>query len=127
MTILGLDYGDRRLGVAVGTDSLIVTPLTPLRSANWEQLAGELVKIVNSYNVTKVVIGKSPLAEKFSRFLASRLKQPVILVDERNTSLEALEQAVELGVPQRSRGHLDSLAAAIIVKRYLLESEVTVV
>lgn len=133
MRVLGLDFGERFVGLAVG-EGEVVSPLPPVESPNWEVVVTEVSKAVAMYNPEQVILGnpqsstggptpQSQLVGKFCRLLQKRLRIPVILVNEFGTSKEALNEAVELGAPQRSRKHLDSLAAAILTRRYLLESK----
>jgi putative transcription antitermination factor YqgF len=126
MRILGLDFGETYLGIALG-EGRAVTPLTPINNKNWDTAVLNLAKIVIASKVEKIVLGQieppSPLVDKFAALLKRRLRLPVILVREDFSSQEALNRSLELGIASKKRQHLDSLAAAIILERYLLESE----
>lgn len=126
MRTLGLDYGEIYLGVALAEDK-VVTSLTPLNNRNWESSVAELAKILAGSPVDKIILGQvtppSPLIKKFAAFIEQRTHVPVTLVAEDYSSQEALERSLELGTPPEKRRHLDSLAAAIILERYLVESD----
>jgi len=126
MRVLGLDFGEKYLGVAL-SEGDVVTPLAPINNRNWESSVQELAKIVAESPVDEIILGQvtppSPLIKKFAAFIEQRLHVPVVMVDEDYSSQEALDQSIELGTPQEKRRHLDSLAAAIILERYLVESE----
>jgi len=134
MRYLGLDYGDRLLGVALGEGQL-VTPLTSLNSKNWKTAATGISKLASTNRISKIVLGlplgqskelssQAVQVKKFANFLEKEVKLPVILVNEVNSSQEALDRSLELDQSSpKNRRHLDSLAAAIILERYLLHLE----
>lgn len=135
MRILGLDYGDKTVGVAV-TDELGFTaqPVTTVvreRSSKLRKTYQELEKIIEQYSVEKIVVGmpynmdgsEGERTEKTRAFiseLSRRTGLGIIEVDERLTTVEADEVLQDMGVPASERkAYIDKIAAAIILKSYL--------
>ncbi len=135
MRILGLDYGDKTVGVAV-TDELGFTaqPVTTIvreRSSKLRKTYQELEKIIEQYSVEKIVVGmpynmdgsEGERTEKTRAFiseLSRRTGLEIIEVDERLTTVEADEVLQDMGVPASERkAYIDKIAAAIILKSYL--------
>lgn len=135
MRILGLDYGDKTVGVAV-TDELGFTaqPVTTVvreRSSKLRKTYQELEKIIEQYSVEKIVVGmpynmdgsEGERTEKTRAFiseLSRRTGLEIIEVDERLTTVEADEVLQDMGVPASERkAYIDKIAAAIILKSYL--------
>ena len=114
MRILGLDYGDKTVGVAI-TDELGITaqPLVTIKRERTNKLRKtyqELESIINEYNVEKIVLGKpfnmngteGERVDKTAAFrdeLARRTGIEIIEVDERLTTVEADEVLQDMGVP----------------------------
>ena len=135
MRIIGLDYGDKTVGVAI-TDELCITaqPLVTIKRERTNKLRKtfqEIESIISEYNVEKIILGK-PLnmdgtqgdrVEKTAAFkdeLARRTGLEIIDVDERLTTVEADEVLEDMGVPASERKeYIDKIAAAIILKDYL--------
>ncbi|MBO4864500.1 MAG: Holliday junction resolvase RuvX [Eubacterium sp.] len=135
MRILGLDYGDKTVGVAI-TDELCLTaqPLVTIKRERTNKLRKtyqELESIIKEYCVEKIVLGK-PLnmngtegerVERTAAFrneLARRTGLEIIDMDERLTTVEADEVLDDMGVPASERKeYIDKIAAAIILKDYL--------
>jgi len=96
-------------------------------------LLAELTKLVAINFVEEIVLGlplsvdgsnntSSQKVKEFGTLLEKRLKLPVHLVDESFSSKEALKRSIDLGMSEKSRRHLDSLAAVVILERFLLNS-----
>jgi putative Holliday junction resolvase len=129
--ILALDYGRKRIGLAVSDElGLTARPLATLVRMNRRADLRRLRAIVREHNIRRVVMGQplhldgrsSAMAEEVARFAArigKELQLPVELVDERLTSWAAEEVAAEVSSSSRKRGHLDSLAAAVLLRDYL--------
>lgn len=135
MRIMGLDYGDKTVGVAV-SDELLITaqPVTTVereRSNKLRKTYQQLEAIIEEYEVEKIVIGK-PLnmngtegerVEKtraFSDELKKRTGLEIVEVDERLTTTEADRILEDTGVAHSGRkAHIDKMAAAIILQTYL--------
>ena len=129
-TLLGFDYGTRKIGVAVGqTLTRTATPLETLRQVNqkpdWERI-GELI---DEWQPEALVVGL-PLdvddsetdatepARRFSRQLEGRFKLKVYMADERFTSFEARER---LGHKAKRIEEYDAVAAKLILETWLNE------
>lgn len=132
MRILGLDYGSRRIGVAI-SDELGMTAqgVATVARKNRETDLEAIAALVRRYAVEKIVIGY-PLrldgsegiqCEKINRFarrLEDRFSLPVLLRDETLTTVEAEEILRDRGVrPEKRREVIDRVAAAIILQGYL--------
>lgn len=126
--ILALDYGNKRVGVAVAhVVARLPHPLTTLQ--NNETLLSDVRKLVDQEKAGIVVVGlprgmdggyteQTRAAEKFAGELAKVLTVPVELADETLTSVDAEEM---LGGHIRSKGDIDAVAASFILERYLAD------
>ena len=137
MRILGLDYGAKTVGTAV-SDGLMLTAQTLKTIERKEenklrQTLREIESLISQYQADTIVLGlpvhmdgsMSERAEKtleFKAILEKRTGLPVILRDERLTTVAADEILEESGVPQKDRKkYIDSIAAGIILQDYLNE------
>lgn len=128
-TVLGFDYGTKRIGIAVGqTLTRTATPLTTLRTLHGEQPDWERIQaLIREWKPGALVVGLpynmddteaeiAPRVKRFARQLDGRFHLPVHLVDERLTSHEAEQR---LGSSAEGDGRIDSLAAALILETWL--------
>lgn len=130
--MLALDFGRRRIGLAV-TDPLGVTVLglPTLERTSLRHDLEILGKIARKRDVAEIVVGR-PLnmdgtagpaarkADEFASHLREKLKLPVVLIDERLTSWEANELLDLHDVPREQRkGKVDEIAAVLILEAYL--------
>lgn len=132
MRILGIDYGEKRIGLAV-SDELEMTArgISVIVRKSKKTDLGAIAAAVSEYGVGSIVVGY-PLrldgsagiqCEKVDRFIAS-LKEvisvPVIAWDETLSTKEAEGLMREAGVaPRKKRGMVDRIAAAFILQDYL--------
>ncbi|HZD32882.1 MAG TPA: Holliday junction resolvase RuvX [Candidatus Angelobacter sp.] len=130
--ILAMDYGSRRIGLAV-TDELGVTAqgLPTLNRTTKRNDFDYLRRTIKQYSVGEIVVGlplrmsgdtgtQSDKVEAFAEELRARFKRPVYLFDERLTSVEAnrvLDEA-EIG-GRRRKGVVDQMAAVLILQAFL--------
>ncbi|NEX22281.1 Holliday junction resolvase RuvX [Thiorhodococcus mannitoliphagus] len=135
-TLLGFDFGPRKIGVAVGQMiTRSATPLTTLRSRNdrpdWEQIQRLIQDWKPSalilglpYNMDDTEVDWSPRVHRFARQLQGRFGLPVHLVDERLTSIEAHRQlSARPGRKPPTREAVDAAAAALILETWLCEQD----
>ncbi len=132
MRILGLDYGSKRIGVAV-CDELGITAqgLATITRKNRRQDIEEIARFIRAYVVEKIVIGypikldgtegiQCEKINKFAQLLESTFSIPVIKWDETLTTKEAEEILVRSNVRRERRKSLvDKLAAGLILQGYL--------
>ena len=127
--ILGLDYGTKKLGVAIADMNVhTVMPLCVLEGTN-EQFVREIVEVVRQQSIVQVVVGMPLKADgtasastdntqKFISQLREALTIPVISQDERFTTKAAQAQMRQAGKTSRKTDD-DALAAAQILQSYL--------
>ncbi len=130
--ILALDYGRKRIGLAVSDElRLTAQPLKTLARKNRAEDVRRLREICREQGVARIIVGHpvhmtgeaGPMAEEAARF-AARLKKElgieVELLDERLTSWEAEQTVAGTRSPRgRDRAALDDVAAAILLREYL--------
>lgn len=139
MRTLGLDYGSKTVGVAV-TDPLGLTAqgveiIRRQKENHLRKTYQRITELCEQYDVEKIVLGL-PLnmddtmgdrAEKtleFKNELERRLSVPVLLVDERLTTVEAIEIMDEAGIKVSEREKfVDMIAATIILQDYMNSHE----
>ena len=134
MRILGIDYGDSRVGIAI-TDALGITAQgleTIYHKGNDKILLKRIEEIVQEYEVKTIVIGmpinmdgtkteRVEVTEKFIHKLKCRLgKIPVKTVDERLTTVEAHRTMNALNIDKRKKKNLvDTISAIYILETYI--------
>ncbi len=131
MRCLGIDYGTRRVGLALGDELGLATPLPALVEADAAQRWAGLLAVIRQKRITDLVLGypynmdgtagfKAREVEAFAARLREACGLPVHFVDERLTSAEA-----ESTIPKhrlravRASGLIDSRSAAIILQDFL--------
>lgn len=135
MRVIGLDYGTKTVGVAI-SDELLITaqPLLTIereRANKIRKTVAKIEEIISEYNVEEIVLGypknmnntlgeRAAATDEFREMLERRTGLPVILVDERLTTIEADRILEETGVVASGRKeYIDKMAAAIILQNYL--------
>lgn len=130
MAILGLDVGDKRIGVALA-NGLLAIPLTVLDRAGEEADMEKLLALAREHVAERIVVGLPLLmngsigmqAEKvlaFSRALSEHVHIPVDTWDERLSTVSAERLLLDTGMKREKRkGKRDAMAAAIILQAYL--------
>lgn len=130
--IMGLDVGDRRVGVAV-SDAMGLTaqPVMTLLRSNRRQDVKSLLRVIRKLGCSEIVIG-NPLymsgdlspqaikAQEFGQMLEKETGLPVRLWDERLTTTEAHRHLHAAGMAGAShRRVVDQVAAVLILQGYL--------
>lgn len=132
MRTIGLDIGDRRIGVAIGrVDEGIATPLCVLDATDVVRASREIEGLISEWDVERVIVGlpltlageEGPQARHVrtrTERLLERMSLPVTFVDERYSSTDAERILAEAGLSAReARGRVDSIAASLILQTYL--------
>ena len=128
--VLGIDYGDVRIGFALSDPMRIIArPLITLRNDN--ELINEISILVQSNKVTDFVVGY-PLGMKgqktdqtkkvdgFIEVLKNNFSIPITSVDERLSSVSAINSLVKQGIKTgTNKSQIDQTSAAIILQEFL--------
>ena len=135
MRIMGLDYGDKTVGVAISDELLLtaqpVETVTRERPAKLRKTFARLEALIEEYDVEKIVLGlpksmnnaegaRCESTRAFGERLEERTGIPVIYQDERLTTVAADAVLEEGGVRSMDRKkYIDKMAAALILQGYL--------
>ncbi len=129
---MGVDYGDKRIGIAL-TDSLCIisSPFEVYKNVGEEDALKHLDKIIKDYDVDDVAMGlpinmdgtegeRAAIHRQFGEKLEKLSNVKVHYIDERLTSAEAEEILISNGVRREKRKELiDKIAAQIILQTYI--------
>lgn len=133
MRFLGIDPGEKRIGLAVGDDLGFASPLPALVQPTLDARLAALAGVVKAQRANELVVGcpfnmdgtvgpAARKAEAFAADLRARFGLPVHLVDERLTSHVAQQSIPKKKLREvRSSGVIDSRAAAILLEDYLTQ------
>jgi putative holliday junction resolvase len=129
---LGVDFGERRTGVAISDDSRVIAfPRETLACPRVEQAAAAVARLAASEQVAEIVVGyplnmngsQGPRAARTDEFLAELAKRtpiPLRKWDERLSTKIAEAVLIEAGTSrEKRRGVVDKLAAQVILQSYL--------
>lgn len=133
MTVLGVDLGSKRIGLAISDESeRIALPAGVLESRGRAADLVALRRLAAERGVSRVVVGlplhmsgragpEAEAARAFARELADALALPVETLDERWSTVEAERTLRETGQSRRKRrsGEADTLAATLLLRTYL--------
>ncbi|MCR4941563.1 MAG: Holliday junction resolvase RuvX [Campylobacter sp.] len=119
--IIALDIGLKRIGMAYAYGE-VVMPLTPILRKNRKQAASEVSEAIKQREVEKIIVGiplgglsEDEMRRRVKHFVSLlNFKGEVFYQDEAFSSFEASEL-----VKDKRDGKFDSIAAMIILKRYL--------
>ena len=130
--ILGIDYGERRIGLALSDPTgIIARPLLTLDQKEDSDWNSTLLAICQEQEVGSIVVGyplnmkgeKSPQTDKVDQFILLLKKitpLPVHTYDERLTSVAAKRELVRQGIKTgHDKGAVDQTAAALLLQDYL--------
>ena len=129
---MGIDYGDKRIGVAL-TDALCIisSPYEVFQNQSMQQSINHIDKLIKEFDVDEVALGlplnmdgtegeRAKLHREFGEALANFSGVKVFYVDERLTSAEADELLIASGVRREKRKELiDKLSAQIILQTFI--------
>jgi putative Holliday junction resolvase len=132
MSLLALDVGTKRIGVAVADPSgTFALPVTVIDRTNLKSDLERIRELVREYNAQEMVVGdpvtlngdRGPAAEKIDRFveqLARVFSGAIHRVDERMTTAQATKTLISADVSRAKRKTVvDKMAAALILESYL--------
>lgn len=129
--IIALDIGLKRVGVALSLGQGVVMPQDAIIRKNRNQAAAQVQQLIHDWKATKVVVGlpkggsdEDEMERRIRHFMGLvDCELPLYFVDEYGSSVEAKERMKGI-TKQRRDGKVDSLAAVIILERYLSQKSV---
>lgn len=129
MRSLGIDFGEKRIGLAISDPGgRLAVPLTTLERRNDRSALRQIAEIARREGVGRLILGepvdlygnRGPVADRVRRFgerLAELTGLPVEWVDEALTSVEAARRLRQAGVDtRREPGRIDAVAAQILLQ-----------
>jgi putative Holliday junction resolvase len=132
MRFMGLDFGDKRIGIAVSDDQgQIAMPKDTLQRSGKVKYIERLAELADQENVGEILVGMpvsmdgshGPQAQKVMQFvqrLRQRVEIPVVVWDERLTTVAAERILIEGNLSRsRRRRVIDKVAAAYMLQSYL--------
>ena len=132
MRILGIDYGTRRLGLALSDEGeILASPLPVCVRTTIKEDLHFLAGLIREKQVGKIILGlplnmdgsqgeMARVVQEFADELRSECNVPVVLFDERLTTSEAERVLVHADISRKKRKNLrDGLAAVLILQGYL--------
>ncbi len=130
LRLMGIDFGEVRIGIAL-SDPLQIISQPFLVLANNENTINEIQNIIKTEEVEKIILGlpqnldgedtkKTLEVREFAEELKRNIDIPLFFWDERYSSVEANEQLKQMGYTiLESRKVVDKVAASIILKNYM--------
>jgi len=132
--ILAIDPGEKRIGVAISDPTMtIASPLTVIKHVSMAIDAAQIAQLGVENHVITIVVGQalgadgeetpaSRHAKKLADSINTQVQIPVNLWDESGSTQTARQAKIDLGLSRgRRSGHMDELAAVVILQSYLDE------
>jgi len=132
MRAIGMDYGSKTLGISLSDESkILASPMETIRYNTYEELFSKIDKYFTKYKIDTIVLGnpinldgtiskRSEETFKFKTDLEKKYNIPVILEDERLTTVIVNNMLIENSTRRVNRKKVvDKLAATIILQGYL--------
>tara|TARA_Y100000817_G_C16576860_1_gene420122 strand:- start:215 stop:628 length:414 start_codon:yes stop_codon:yes gene_type:complete len=129
--ILGIDYGDSRIGLAISdTNKIIASPFKTIKNKGFNKTKEKIFDIIQENEIEIIVLGlpismsgtdtnQTKIVRKFQDFIQD-LDVPIQMQDERLSSLSAKKSLIQQKIKTGHNKHLiDSTAAAIFLQHYL--------
>lgn len=120
MNLLGIDFGTKRIGLAISIDE-IISPLEVVK--NDKNLIPKIKEIITLYKINKIFVGVSEgefanTTKKFVSYLSSVIELSVETIEESVSTIEA-DQIFKSNKKKAKdyKNKIDSIAAAVILRR----------
>ena len=122
--LASIDIGLKRIGVAICLASDIVTPQNAILRKNRNQASADVDKFLKDWEIDILVVGLPKSNEEMQRRIAHFVKlltfdKEIVFQNEDMSSVEAVD-LMKGDIKYKRDGRIDSLAAKIILERYLL-------
>ena len=135
MKILAVDPGERRIGLAISDPTAtLARPLTVIQHESRQQDAARIAALADDEVVGLIVVGwaldsegevghQARKSERLAKAIQTVTDIPIRMWDESGTTQAAIQSRIDLGVSRQKRsGHLDDLAASILLQDFLNEN-----
>ncbi len=123
MKLASIDIGLKRIGIAICLQSKIVTPLPAVLRKNRNQASNDVLKVLKQWEIDKLIVGYPSASEEMQRRISHfvnllNLEIEFEYCEENMSSIEA-QELIKGDIKYKRDGRVDSLAAKIILERYL--------
>lgn len=134
MRYLGIDLGSKTVGLAMSDTTLTIASTYKtifFKNEDYFSTINEILDIIKEYNVTKIILGlpknmnntlgeRAEITLEYKKLLENETNIPVIMFDERLTSVISNNILIEADMSRKKRKKkVDSIAAQIILQDYL--------
>lgn len=134
MRYLGIDLGSKTVGLAMSDTTLTIASTYKtifFKNEDYSSTINEILDIIKEFNVTKIILGlpknmnntlgeRAEITLEYKRLLENEINIPVIMFDERLTSVISNNILIEADMSRKKRKKkVDSIAAQIILQDYL--------
>ena len=134
MRYLGIDLGSKTVGLAMSDTTLTIASTYKtifFKDEDYNSTINEIKDIIKEYNITKIILGlpknmnntlgeRAEITLKYKEVLEKSTDLPVIMFDERLTSVISNSILIEADISRKKRKKkVDSIAAQIILQDYL--------
>jgi len=137
--VFAVDPGDKRIGLAVSDPTgTLARPLAVIRHKSREEDAQNIIKIASEEGARMIVVGwaldsegevghRARKSQRLANVIRAKTSLPVKMWDESGTTQAAIQSRIVMGVSRKKRqGHLDDVAASILLQDFLLNNETLV-
>lgn len=122
MRYLGVDFGLKRVGLAI-SEGTLASPLKTIEVRGLANAIEKVEEIAQSQGFTKIVVGlpEGKMGQTVLGFVKALKKKEldVVTTDETLSSQQAIQRMIELNIPKKVRLTNDAYSAAIILQNYL--------
>ncbi|WP_419766101.1 MAG: Holliday junction resolvase RuvX [Arcobacter sp.] len=123
MKLASIDIGLKRIGVALSLTKTIVTPQTAILRKNRNQASNDVDKFLKEWEIEKLIVGfpssSEDMQKRVKHFMTLLNFEGEIIFQEENMSSIEAEDLMKGDIKYKRDGRVDSLAAKIILERYL--------
>lgn len=130
-TVMAFDFGEKRIGVAVGETEISSThPIGTLNCETNQQRFNAIQSVIDEWQPKLLLVGLpsyltgdehqlTQLSKRFAQRLEGRFNLPTMMVDERLSSAQASQQLTEAGIKgQAQKVAIDAVSAQVILQSY---------
>jgi len=130
--ILGIDYGQKRIGLALSDPfQILSSPLCTLQNTGVQKIINDILDVVKKYEIVAIVTGlpinmngsvgkTAQIVQNFIDILDQKCNVPVCSWDERWTTVSAEKSLLEKNKsPSKNRDRIDQIASAFLLQAFL--------